>query len=83
MMLIAVTHAEYLGGFTLRLTFSDGYSGQIDLSSELWGPVFEPLKDPEVFRRFFVAGSTVCWPNGADFAPEFLRAEAKPVASAA
>ncbi len=39
------------------------------------GPVFEPLRDPAVFRQFQVHPEfhTLVWPNGADFAPEFLR----------
>jgi hypothetical protein len=47
----------------------------------LWGGVFEPLKDPEFFRRVAVNPETrtVEWPNGADFAPEFLHARGTPV----
>ncbi len=47
----------------------------MNLLAELRGPVFEPLLDPEAFSRVVldpVAG-TVVWPDGADFAPEFLR----------
>lgn len=42
---------------------------------ELYGEVFEPLKDFAYFRTFRVHPElrTVVWPNGADFAPEFLR----------
>jgi hypothetical protein len=41
------------------------------------GPVFEPLKDPGCFQRFFLEGGTVTWPNGADVAPETLYERAK------
>jgi hypothetical protein len=36
--------------------------------------VFEPLRDPDVFRAFFIHPEfeTLTWPNGADLAPEFL-----------
>ena len=66
--------AEYVESYRLRLTFSDGKVGDIDLASELWGEVFEPLKDLELFKSFKVDQElgTVVWPNGADFAPEFL-----------
>ena len=52
--------------------FEDGSEGEVDLSSELWGPVFEPLKDLSFFCKFTVAYDTLTWPNDADFAPEFL-----------
>ena len=72
MILIKVIEAEYLNGYRLKLKFSDGSSGIVDLQKEIWGPVFEPLKDIETFKKFQLDTWTVCWPNGADFAPEFL-----------
>jgi hypothetical protein len=40
----------------------------------LWGPVFEPLKDPDRFRKFEVSNvlHTIRWEDGADLAPESL-----------
>jgi len=68
-----VVEAKYVRDFTIWLKFEDGTHGEIDLASELWGPVFEPLKDPDAFRQFEVAEyGTIAWPNGADLAPEFL-----------
>jgi hypothetical protein len=41
---------------------------------ELDGEIFELLRDIPFFRNFTVNQElhTVVWPNGADFAPEFL-----------
>jgi hypothetical protein len=55
------------------LSFNDGAEGEIDLSSELDGEIFEPLKDVSFFKSFTLDGHTLSWKNGADFAPEFLR----------
>ena len=46
----------------------------VDLKDELYGEVFEPLKDMERFRSFKVDPDleTIVWENGADLAPEFL-----------
>jgi hypothetical protein len=34
----------------IRLGFEDGTVGIVDLEDRLWGPIFESLKDPAVFR---------------------------------
>jgi hypothetical protein len=71
---VRVTAVELVGPHSLSLRFNDGASRRVDLLPELEGPVFEPLRDPAYFSRVVldpVAG-TVVWPNGADFAPEFL-----------
>jgi len=46
----------------------------IVIKDELWDEVFEPLKDPGLFRAFRLDRelNTACWPTGADLAPEFL-----------
>jgi hypothetical protein len=47
----------------------------IDLSEDLVGEIFEPLRDEAFFAQvvFHPELHTLVWPNGADFAPEFLR----------
>jgi hypothetical protein len=72
--MLEVISAEYVEGFKVKVRFSNGESGFVDLTDALWGPVFEPLKNPDAFRRFEVSDvlHTICWENGADLAPEFL-----------
>ena len=67
-----VVRAEYEAKFRIRLTFNDGLEASVDFHPWLTGPVFQPLKQPAYFRKFFVDGGTVAWPNGADVAPETL-----------
>jgi hypothetical protein len=73
--ILRVTGAKYLGAFRVWLQFSDGTSGEADLSAALWGPVFEPLKDKAFFSQVKLDSEmdTIVWPNGADLAPEYLR----------
>ncbi len=81
-MVPRIVEARHVSGHTLWLKFSDGAEGEVDLGSELHGEVFEPLKDVDHFRSFQMHPEfrTVVWPNGADFAPEFLRAALRVVA---
>ena len=63
-----------LGPYIIEVTFRDGTQRRHDLESDLWGPVFEPLRDPAFFAQAAVDPElgTVVWPNGADLSPEFL-----------
>jgi hypothetical protein len=72
--MIEIVDAKYVGDYKIELKFNDGVSGEIDLENELWGPVFEPLKDKEFFSDFSLSplSGTIVWENEADFAPEFL-----------
>ncbi|MCZ7626323.1 MAG: DUF2442 domain-containing protein [Candidatus Methylomirabilis sp.] len=65
-MIPRVEEAHYVQGFTIHLRFSDGTKGDVDLSGELYGEVFEPLKDQVLFRQFIVHPEfhTLSWSNG-------------------
>ena len=69
-----IVEARHVRAHTVWLRFRDGTSGEIDLSSELVGPVMAPLQDVSYFMAFTIHPEfhTLVWPNGADFAPEFL-----------
>lgn len=69
-----VTSVKVIKPYILEVTFTDGSRRGIDLEPELWGTLFAPLRDPALFAQACVDEDfgTVCWPNGADIAPEFL-----------
>jgi len=75
-MLPRIVAARCERAYLIWLRFSDGLEGEVDLSGDLEGPMFEPLRDPTVFGRVRLDPTlhTLVWPNGADLAPEFLRA---------
>lgn len=84
--LVHVTSVEALEGFTLRVSFDDGTTHQVDTSRLLRGPVFTALReDPELFAQVAVDPElgTVVWPNGADIDPVVLRGLAEPAWSEA
>lgn len=68
-----MVHVRALPGFRLEVRFADGVAGTVDLSQELWGPMFEPLKDPDYFAKVEISEhGAPCWPNGADLAPDAI-----------
>jgi len=78
MMTPDVVAVKVLWPYTIEVTFADGVRGRIDLADDLFGPVFEPLREPAFFEQAYVDAElgTVVWPNGADLSPEFLYASA-------
>ena len=72
--MLEVVGAQHVESYKIRVTFNNGNSGVVDPEEVLWGPVFEPLKDPERFKRFEVSDvlHTIKWDNDADLAPEYL-----------
>ncbi len=73
-----VTSVEVQEPYGLHLTFDDGVVRDVDLVDDLWGPMFEPLKDPAFFAQVVVDHGTVVWPNGVDLDPVVLHGDRTP-----
>lgn len=73
-MFLHIDQVTYINDYKLELKFNNGIHKAIDLSSELEGEIFLPLKDRTYFKKVYLNKDTgtIEWPNGADFAPEFL-----------
>jgi uncharacterized protein DUF2442 len=69
-----ITHAAVPRHGRLRLTFADGLTGEVDVLERMRGPVFERARTVEGFAEVRVDPElgTVCWPGGADLAPDTL-----------
>lgn len=74
--MVRVTDARHVRDYVIWVRFADGVEGEVDLRDELHGEVFKPLRNKSLFRAVSVHPDwhTIAWPNGADFAPEFLHA---------
>lgn len=57
-----------LGGFVVRVVFTDGEVRDVDVEPLLEGPVFAPLRERPAFEAVYVDAETgtVAWPTGAD-----------------
>ena len=73
-MFLHVVDVKHIENYKIEVTFSDGRKGIADLEGSFRGSVFEPLKNINFFAKAAVDQEleTVVWPNGADFAPEYL-----------
>jgi hypothetical protein len=73
-MIPRIAEMKYISDYRIWLKFDDGSQGEVDLEAELWGDIFEPLKEKGVFKqaRLDTELNTITWDNGADFSPEFL-----------
>ena len=69
-----VVSFNIVGPYTLRVDFDDGSHRVIDFSPVLFGELFGPLRDPDVFKQVQIDPEvhTLVWPTGADFDPATL-----------
>jgi Protein of unknown function (DUF2442) len=58
----------------LRLTFTDGLAGELDVLDRMRGPVFAQVRTPDGFAQVTVDAETgtIVWPGGAHLAPDTL-----------
>jgi hypothetical protein len=75
-MMPRVVKVALLPQYRLLVEFDYGVASTVDLSGELDGEVFQPLRDEAAFRQVTVDEfGAVCWPNGPDLAPDAMRNE--------
>jgi len=75
-----VTGVRHVQDYELEISFSDGAVAKLDFRRRVLGRggVFGPLEDVAFFRQVAVdrEAGTLVWPNGVDFCPDVLYAEA-------
>ena len=74
-MLRDVVEARPVGGYRVYIRFDDGVAGEVDLAALInFEGVFAALRAHDRFAELHVEPDlgTICWPNGADIAPETL-----------
>lgn len=75
-----VVAVHVLEDYRLDLEFDNGARGILSMKEDLWGPMFEPLKDPEFFAQVHVDEfGAVAWPNGVDLCPDSLYMKIAPM----
>ena len=73
--MIRVRSVDALDGMRVRLGFTDGSVGEVDLAPHTWGPVYERVRtDRRIFESVRVDSElgTIVWSDGADMDPDFL-----------
>jgi len=71
-MLYLVRKINYIDGYKISLTFNNKKTKIVDIEPYLDKGVFLPLRDPDYFKKVYLSGNTIVWPNEADFCPDVL-----------
>jgi hypothetical protein len=74
--MIRITQAKLVATYVIRLEFSDGSTGDYDLSELVSRDtvMVRPLADPEFFAGFFIELGALCWPNGFELSGSSIHA---------
>ena len=73
---VDVIDVKVIKDYKVELRFDDGTSGIVDISKIIpFKGIFEPLNDRNFFSKVVVNPEigTICWENGADLSPTYLR----------
>jgi hypothetical protein len=75
--MLKISKIEWAGGYRLRFRFTDDSAGEYDFSTIVNepGPMVEPLRNLDYFKRVFLEFGAPTWPNGFDVAPAWLHHE--------
>jgi len=73
-MYFNIIDAVYIEKYKIKLTFTNGKSGIVNLADYISsGDVFKPIKSEENFKKFSIDYGTLTWDDGEiDIAPETL-----------
>ena len=64
---------EYKHDYIYHIEFDNGVCGDIDFSPYIVrGRIFSPLKNIDFFRKAFIIGGTIAWPDDIDIATETI-----------
>jgi hypothetical protein len=78
-MYLAVTKVKPAKDYLLILTFENGEVREFDMKPFLETGIFKELKDLTVFKSVRVSFDSVEWNNEADFDPEVLYKNSRPI----
>lgn len=72
--MIKLKAVESKGDYRLLLRFSDGTAGICDFAQfiESNTEMTAPLRDPQVFAKYYIELGALAWPNGFDLSAESL-----------
>lgn len=71
-MMYLVKKINYIDGYKISLTFNNKKTKIVDIEPYLNKGVFLPLREPDYFKKVYLSGNTIVWPNEADFCPDVL-----------
>lgn len=69
-----IVAVQPLAQYRVRIRFSDGIEGEVDLSDLVGKGVFAPWNDPAKFAKVSIDPQThtLTWPGGIDICPDTL-----------